>query len=68
MSRLAAFLLLAGCASTDPATEVEIAAQIAFLEGPTAAADGTIYFSDIPNERILKLPPFGGRRAAATGR
>ena len=55
MRRLAAVLLLAGCAPADPAPEVEIAAQIAFLEGPTADADGNVYFSDITNERILKL-------------
>ena len=29
---------------------------IAFTEGPAAAADGTVYFSDIANNRIMMLP------------
>ncbi|MCH8829745.1 MAG: SMP-30/gluconolactonase/LRE family protein, partial [Planctomycetes bacterium] len=31
------------------------AATTAFLEGPAAAADGTVYFSDIANNRILSI-------------
>ncbi len=30
---------------------------VAFTEGPACAADGTVYFSDIANNRILKLEP-----------
>lgn len=33
------------------------AAAVAFLEGPACAADGTVYFSDIINNRILRLRP-----------
>lgn len=33
------------------------AASIAFTEGPAAAADGTVYFSDIVNNRIMALDP-----------
>lgn len=33
------------------------AAQVAFTEGPACAADGTVYFTDIVNNRILKHEP-----------
>ncbi len=33
----------------------EPAATIAFTEGPAAAADGTVYFSDIANNRIMRF-------------
>jgi gluconolactonase len=33
------------------------AAVVAFTEGPACAADGTVYFTDIVNNRILKLEP-----------
>lgn len=33
------------------------ATSIAFNEGPAAAADGTLYFSDIANNRIMKFTP-----------
>lgn len=36
---------------------VTAATAVAFLEGPAAAADGTVFFSDIPNNRILKFDP-----------
>jgi gluconolactonase len=36
---------------------VEPATSIAFTEGPAAAADGTVYFSDIANNRIMKYSP-----------
>lgn len=47
---------LADAAGAAPAT------SIAFTEGPAAAGDGTVYFSDIANNRIMRLPP-GGQRA-----
>ena len=31
-----------------------------FTEGPTAAADGTVYFTDQPNDRILRVGLDGG--------
>jgi gluconolactonase len=37
------------------AQEVEVATTIAFTEGPTVAADGSVYFSDIIDQRIMKL-------------
>lgn len=33
-------------------------AFVAFTEGPAAAADGTVYFTDIVNNRIMKFDPF----------
>lgn len=38
-----------------------VATSLAFTEGPAVAADGTVYFSDIENNRILKLTPDGQR-------
>jgi gluconolactonase len=35
------------------------AASVAFLEGPAVDADGSVYFSDIAGNRILKLAPDG---------
>lgn len=35
--------------------------MVAFLEGPAVAADGTVFFSDIINNRILQLDPRSGR-------
>lgn len=40
---------------------LDIAASVAFTEGPAAAADGTVYFSDIANNRIMALDPGGPR-------
>jgi len=34
--------------------DVSAAASVAFLEGPAAAADGAVYFSDIANNRIMR--------------
>jgi gluconolactonase len=44
---------------TDPAhlPAPHPAAVVAFLEGPACAADGTVYFSDIVNNRILRQRP-----------
>lgn len=36
---------------------------VAFLEGPAAAADGSVYFSDIPNNRIMKFDPRTNHRS-----
>lgn len=35
------------------------ATAVAFTEGPAAAADGAVYFTDIANSRILRLPKPG---------
>jgi gluconolactonase len=37
------------------------ATSVAFTEGPAVDADGSVYFSDIENNRILKLSPDGKR-------
>lgn len=37
------------------------AATVAFLEGPAAAEDGFVYFSDIINNRILRFDPSQNR-------
>lgn len=41
------------------AREVSVAATVAFTEGPTVAEDGTVFFTDIDNNRILRLSPDG---------
>ncbi len=41
---------------------LDVAASVAFLEGPAVQADGTVYFSDLWNNRILRLLP-GAPRA-----
>jgi gluconolactonase len=35
--------------------QVEVATTVAFTEGPTVAADGSVYFTDIITQRIMKL-------------
>ena len=41
--------------------EFTTATSLAFTEGPAVHADGTVYFSDIENNRIMKLAPDGTR-------
>ena len=43
----------------DSSGPLERAAMVAFLEGPAADAEGTVYFSDIQNNRILRLTSDG---------
>jgi gluconolactonase len=45
--------LPAGCES------VSSSASLIFTEGPAVAADGTLYFSDIENNRIMQRAPTG---------
>lgn len=71
---VACALLAVGCAraieapapATDLATqpaaeirEVSVAATVAFTEGPTVAEDGAVYFTDIDNNRILRMSTDG---------
>jgi gluconolactonase len=42
-------------------SELSVATSLAFTEGPAVHADGTVYFSDIENNRIMKLSPDGTR-------
>ena len=64
-------LLIAGCAVAVPAPsadmpsepaasrEVAVATTVAFTEGPTVAEDGTVYFTDLGNNRIMRLSTDG---------
>ena len=66
---LAAVVLVPGCSPMPPqpveappptgARQVEVAATVAFTEGPTVDADGTVYFTDLDNNRILRMSPDG---------
>ena len=38
---------------------VRSATSLAFTEGPAVDAEGSVYFSDISNNRIMKLTPDG---------
>ncbi len=42
---------------------VSSATMVAFLEGPAAAADGSVYFSDIINNRIMRFDPKTNERS-----
>jgi len=66
-------LLTASCSGVAVDPGLEVAVQVAFLEGPTCDADGTVYFSDIGGDRILrltrdgKLSTFRDRAGGANG-
>ncbi|HAK54740.1 MAG: SMP-30/gluconolactonase/LRE family protein [Vicinamibacterales bacterium] len=68
----AAALLLSACAAeapapgeTDavvpaaPARQVDVATTVAFTEGPTVDEAGNVYFTDFPNNRIMRLSTEG---------
>ena len=46
-------------AETVAAREVAVATTVAFTEGPTVAEDGTVYFTDLGNNRIMRLSTDG---------
>jgi gluconolactonase len=54
----ALFVLLLGCCTT-MAQELQVAATIAFTEGPTSDAEGNVFFTDQANNRIMKLAADG---------
>lgn len=66
---IAAFALACGGVPETPVPEapdaraadsrVEVAATVAFTEGPTVYKDGSVFFTDIPNSRIYRLHPDG---------
>jgi gluconolactonase len=58
---LAKALLLICLVMARPATaqQPEIATTVAFTEGPTVDAEGNVYFTDIINQRIMKLSTNG---------
>ncbi len=47
----------AGGAATN--AEVTVATTVAFTEGPTVAEDGSVYFTDLGNNRIMRLSTDG---------
>jgi len=49
-----AFVYLA-LASIAAAQEPQLAATLTFTEGPTVAPDGSVYFTEVVNQRIMKL-------------
>ena len=61
MKRLPLFTVPIVCALTAgvAAQQPEIATTVAFTEGPAVAKDGTVYFTEIINQRIMKLDPSG---------
>lgn len=56
MTRLIAVALLAW---TLAAQDVEVAASVAFTEGPAQDRDGNVYFTETVNSRIMRLAPSG---------
>lgn len=50
-----AVILAIFAASCRTAPSIEVAAAVAFTEGPTVDATGNVYFSDLLNQRIMKL-------------
>ncbi len=42
-----------------PDARVEVVGKVAFTEGPAWHADGSVYFSDIENDRIMRVDPSG---------
>ena len=68
------FALVAGCAEAPPpapsgdmpatpavvSRDIAVETTVAFTEGPTVAEDGTVYFTDLGNNRIMRLSTDGG--------
>ena len=50
-----AFAVLLVISSLVSAQDVQVATTLAFAEGPTADADGNVYFTDQTNNRIMRL-------------
>jgi gluconolactonase len=58
-SLLVALGIVLGAALAAQEPQVEIATALAFTEGPTVDRDGTVYFTDLVTQRIMKLSPEG---------
>jgi gluconolactonase len=58
---LTTFCVLAASAGAGPAAaqDLEIATSVSMLEGPTVDADGSVYFTDILLQRIMRLSKDG---------
>ena len=50
-----AFVFAAAMPQARSSQQVEVATTVAFTEGPTVDRDGTVYFTDIINQRIMRL-------------
>lgn len=48
-----------GQESSTPTQQLQVAATVAFLEGPTTDAEGNVFFTDLNGGRILKLSADG---------
>jgi gluconolactonase len=48
-------IVVAALSTSSIAQQIETAATVAFTEGPAADRDGNVYFTDIINQRIMKL-------------
>ena len=53
------FLMFVALPWSAAAQQPEIAATVAFTEGPTVDRDGNVYFTEMVFERIMKLTPKG---------
>ena len=53
--------LFSACSQSTSLTArpLTVAASVAFTEGPTVAEDGTVYFTDLDNSRIMRLSTDG---------
>ena len=51
--------LVSIAAETETARSLSVAATVAFTEGPTVAEDGTVFFTDLYNNRIMQLSTDG---------
>lgn len=51
------FFLVSGCVQTGAERAVSVEATVAFTEGPTVAEDGTVYFTDLYGNRIMRKSP-----------
>lgn len=51
--------LISACVELPPERSVSIAATVAFTEGPTVAEDGTVYFTDLYSNRIMRRSTAG---------
>jgi gluconolactonase len=56
---VAAVTLTAALTAQAPQPPVEVATALVFTEGPTVDRDGTVYFTDLVQQRIMKLSPQG---------
>lgn len=53
--KLLALTLSLAFATLTAAQDVQLAATLTFTEGPAAAPDGSVYFTEIVNQRIMRL-------------